>query len=346
MSPRGPVQSVTAEQLKATAAAGVLGSRQLGMVMSEVAKDPPSPFVTVQSACDGILLPTVTPPSEQQQTDSGSDGSKSWACAQPCGPQANGHSFSGLANQRTHLQSIVSQQSLNFSTPPDSPFEFEHALNSIATASAVSNGQHSKLHQAAAAAGHHDFAAHPSAQHMRDTPALPDSSKHRVLRLLHLGGGWLRPTQSVPHCTLLQKRQHPSAHQLGQQQELSFKQIRSVLDKQDIAQDDLLHPELHPGQCRKLKTRVHKLLAWASGRVPSLSSSATASPQVHTAPLGGHGSLTFVPGFSSQQQQPQGVPIPWQHQVFSEPTVQPSVQLINATPGEAAGISVHAAGAS
>jgi hypothetical protein len=186
---------------------------------------------------------------------------------------------------------------------------------------------------AAAAAGRSDLAAQASAQHMRDAPAAPaDSTKHKVLRLLPLGGGWLRATQSVPHCSLPHKRHHPAAQQVAQQQQLSFKQVHSVLDKPDVVHDALLQP-VHG---RKLKARVHKLLAWASGRTTSVSSSAAASPQVLSAPLGAYGSLTFVPGASGQQQQqqPQGVPIPWQHQVFTEPSVQPSVQLIHAVSGE------------
>jgi hypothetical protein len=327
------------------------------MVMSEVSKDPPSPFVTVQSAYDGVSFPSVPPPAlEQQQHQNGGAGaaaagsssSSSWS-QQPAG--ANGaHAIAGPGSARTHLQSIVSQQSLNFNTPPDSPLEFEHALNSIAASSpaAAGNGAAHTSPGAAAAAGNADLAAVlASAQQqqlLRDTPAAPpsDSSKHhKVLRLL--GGSWLRQTQSLPHCSLPHKagHQHPSAQQqqaaamLHQQQELSFKQIHSVLDKQDVAQDDLLQSQLQPlGGSRKLKTRVHKLLAWASGRVPSLASSPAASPQVQTAPLGGCGSLTFVPGASShhhhqqqQQQQQPGVPIPWQHQVFSNDlSVQPSVQ--------------------
>lgn len=347
------------------------------MVMSEVAKDPPSPFVTVQSAYDGNTFPAVPPPALEQHRNGGGDvapaGSRSSSWTQP--GSNSGHSFGGPGSARMHLQSIVSQQSLNFNTPPDSPLEVEHALNSIAASSgAAGNGAaHGSSPGAAAAAGHADLAAvlasaQQQQQLLRDTPAAPpgDSSKHhKVLRLL--GGSWLRQTQSVPHtCTLPHKgHQHPSTQQqdaaamLQQQQELSFKHIHSVLDKQDVAQDDLLQSQLQPlGGSRKLKTRVHKLLAWASGRVPSLGSSTAASPQVHTAPLGGCGSLTFVPGASShhhhqqhqqQQQQQQGVPIPWQHQVFSndltvQPSVQPSVQRISST-GERAGRGVCAANA-
>lgn len=305
------------------------------MVMSEVAKDPPSPFLTVQSACDGVLLPAVLPAAEQQSPSSQCDGARSWHGSPSCTSQAlPGHSFSNLANQRTHLQSIVSQQSLNFSITPDSPFEFENALNSIAAASAVAGGQHAKGQQAAAAAaaaGHSDFAAQAARGQQplgSDTlAAAADGRRSNILRFLPLNGGWLRSTQSVPHSS--HKRQHPPAQQCPpQQQEPSFKQIRSVLDKQDVAQDELLQPHLQPIHSRKLKCRVHKLLAWASGKASS--ASATASPQVPSQ-LGPYGSLTFMPGMSSQQQQP--VPIPWQHQVFTEPSIQPSIQLINATPG-------------
>jgi hypothetical protein len=154
-----------------------------------------------------------------------------------------------------------------------------------------------------------------------------------VLRLLPLGGGWLRTTQSLPQCSLPHKRQHAAQEEMPQQ-ELSFKHIRSVLDKQDIGQDGSLQQQqqqLQPVLSKRLKARMHKLLAWASGRVQS--ASASSSPQVQSAPgIGPYGSLTFTPGASNQQQQ-QAVPVPWQHQVFTEQQ-QPPVQLITALPGE------------
>lgn len=298
------------------------------MVMSEVSKDPPSPFLTVQSECDDILLPAVLPAPQQQSPASGCDGARSWHGTPSCSSQVPGHSFSSLANQRTHLQSIVSQQSLNFSVHPDSPFEFELG-HSVAAASASAGGQHSKVQQAAVAAGHSDLAAQAALgqQQYLDAPAAAaDNRRGSILRFLPLGGSWLRSTQSVPHSS--HKRQAPQVQQLPQHEgEPSFKQIRSVLDKQDVAQDELLQQQLQPLQSRKLKCRVHKLLAWAS--VKATSASAASSPQVAPAQLGPYGSLTFTPGMSSQQP----VPIPWQHQVFTEPSIQPSVQLINATPG-------------
>lgn len=347
------------------------------MVLSEVSKDPPSPFLTVQSNCDGILLPAVppAPAAEQQETtslaavggsgdcninsSSGGGGSKSWrSCQQSCGSHTNGHAPSAShAGCRTHLQSIVSQQSLNFSVPPDSPFEFEAALNSIAAASAVSdshqNGKQHALAAAAAADGQHDFAA----QQYHGGGAADDSANdiHNkapkgLPRLL--GGGWLRATQSLPHCSVLHKRHHSAA---GQQplplQELSFRHSSAALDKPHAAAGGPLelhhHPHLQHMVGKKLKTRVNKLLAWASGKNYAASEAGCSpqfvgSPQLMSAPLGAYGSLTFAPGSSScsqqqqhlhhqhsLQQQQQAVPVPWQHQVFTEP----SVQLINATPG-------------
>lgn len=302
------------------------------MVMSEVSKDPPSPFLTVQSACDGILLPAV-PPAAEQRPSTGSAGSKSWQCSQSCSSTSNESSFSASAAQRGHLQSIVSQQSLNFGLPPDSPFEFEQALHHIAAVSAAVDGQPSKLQSAAAAAGFGDLAVQTLPQQVIDTPAPADVHKCSVLRLLPLGGGWLRTTQSLPQCSLPHKRQHATAHEEVPQQELSFKHIRSVLDKQDVGQDGSLQQQqqLQPVLSKKLKARMHKLLAWASGRVQS--ASASSSPQVQSVPgIGPYGSLTFTPGTGNQQHQ-QAVPVPWQHQVFTEQQQQP-VQLITALPGE------------
>jgi hypothetical protein len=303
------------------------------MVMSEVSKDPPSPFLTVQSACDGILLPAV-PPATEQRPSTGSSGSKSWQCSQSsCRSTGDGGSFSSNAAQRGHLQSIVSQQSLNFGLPPDSPFEFEQALHHIAAVSAAVDGQPSKLKNAAAAAGFGDLAVQSSPQQVNDTPAPADVHKCSVLRFLPLGGSWLRTTQSLPQCSLPHKRQHAAAQEGLPQQELSFKHIRSALDKQEAGQDGSLQQQqqLQPVLSRRLKARMHKLLAWASGKGQSVS--ASSSPQVHSAlpGIGPYGSLTFTPGAGNQQQQ-QAVPVPWQHQVFTEQ--QQSVQLITALPGE------------
>lgn len=299
----------------------------LDMVLPEVSKDPPSPFLTVQSTCDGALLP-VPPPPEQPCPSPGSDSSsRSWHTAQSCSSQTNGQAVGAPATQRTHLQSIVSQQSLNFNIPPDSPFEFEQALNSIAAASAVAESQNGKQHQAAAAAGHSDFTAQLSAH---DPNGSQDAGSNRHKSLRFLGGSWLRPTQSVPHCAIAQKRQHPSALSQTAMPQLSFGH-GAPLDKAYSQEPQPAHQQHILG--KKLKTRVHKLLAWASGRAPATPEAM--SPQLMSAPLGHFGSLTFTPtgAVSHQQQQQQGVPVAWQHQVFTEP----SMQLINTTPGEQAG---------
>lgn len=335
------------------------------MVLSEVAKDPPSPFLTVQSSCDG-LLPLAPPPALsqqqhlQQQPSPGVNGStssnSSWSCSSQGG---NVHSFSSQNNRASHLQSIVSQQSLNFSVPPDSPFEFEAHLHSIAAASAASDGgQHTSKQQQqhAAAAGHNDLLAQQQRTNGTTLLQAEDSSsggggqqKNGVLRFLPLGQhGWLRATQSLPQCHLPSKRQHPSdSHHSSsvtdQAQELSFKQIRHVLEKDTVAggpeeqqqHQDLQQLHLQPVLSRRIKTRVHKLLQWAkSGKSASASNSPHIAPPTAT-PLAAHGSLTFAAAVNGQpQQQQQHVPVPWQHQVFTEqPSIQGHVQLINTTPG-------------
>lgn len=363
------------------------------MVASEVARDPPSPFLTVQAGCEGVVLPAVTPPAaaasaactpfgsvcnghssswQQQQEQSAQLQQKQ---AQQQAPQAKGspaavfrrRSAGGEALQRSNLQSIVSQQSLNFDVvPPDSPLEFELALSSIAAATGgpAEQAKHQQLVEAATAAaassGYQNGAKAavnvPMGDRAADADALQaaGSWKPKGLRFLPLSQGWLRHSQSLPQCSSCGRSggSGGGAHSKQQQQQLMHLPPSLHGHMQGIGNSPLggvaeqsvplcnhHHHQQHL-MGHKLKCKVHKLLSWASsGRQGQLAAASAAIANSHAGtpiPVC-RGGVVLVdaasvssslsqqtsqqtPHQQQQQQRHVPVPVPWQHQLFTEPS--------------------------
>jgi hypothetical protein len=404
------------------------------MVLPEVARDPPSPFLTVQADdCDGAVLPVVTPPvaaapavprtpptaamgpartspfaaggddgggGESNSHGSSSNGITSSSSAggqwqqqhsqqlpryqAPVGAGAAAGSAamtssSGAAmtaplnskrgvQPRSNLQSIVSQQSLDF-TVPDSPLEFELAAAAAAAGDGGGSGgggsggvqqaaKHKQLaeqqvqQQPAAAAGlGHGPASAAVAGAAADTGAQQDLQagdtwRPRGLRFLPLKQPRLRSCQSLPQ----QAPQHKqlAALQLGlgngsatgSQPQMSYNSCSALPGATNQQQQQQQHSALS----RRLRSKVNKLLSWASssgGSRQSHPGAVPAAPRLSPSRLSAAGAVVVETAFvgsssvqsqqqQQQQQQQQPWPVPWQQQLFADTS---PVQARHSLPG-------------